>query len=81
MKNVKLTKPWELEFTSSSQVSWNSAETPNPSNGISPLLDSTIRAVKVTLEPRSTTVLIIGDLSINVVTPLTKIVSFPVPVR
>ena len=68
-------------MTSSNQVSWNSAETTNPCKGISPLLDSTIRAVKVTLEPRSTTVLIIGDLSINVVTPLTNIVSFPVPVK
>ena len=76
MKNVKLTSPWELELTSSNQVSWNSAETTNPCKGISPLLDSTIRAVKVTLEPRSTTVLIIGDLSINVVTPLTKIIGY-----
>ena len=81
IKNVKLTIPWELELTSGSQVSWNSAETSNPCNGRSPLLDSTIRAVKVTLEPLSATVLIIGFLSINVVTPLTNIVSLPVPVR
>ena len=78
---MKFTRPWELEFTSFSHVSWNSAATVNPSKGISALLDSTILADKVTLEPLSTTVLIIGDLSINVVTPLTKIVSFPVPVR
>mgnify|MGYP003311699088 CR=1 FL=1 len=62
-------------------MSWNSADTFNPCNGRSPLLDSTIRAVKVTLEPLSATVLMIGFLSINVVTPLTNMVSLPVPVR
>ena len=81
IKNVKFTNPWELEVTSFSHVSWNSAETSNPSNAKSSLLDSTNLAPNVTLVPLSTTTLSKGVLSLNVVIPLTKIVSFPVPVR
>ena len=78
---MKLTNPWPLVIPSVNHVSWNLAATSIPPTGRSLSENSVNRAPKVIEVPLSTTVCIIGVLSVNRVTPLTRIEALPVPVR
>ena len=78
---LKLITPAPLVCTGVSQVSWNLAVTVASSICLSLSLDSTRRAPKLIEEPLSTTVLMTGVLSMNWVTPRTRIEALPVPVR
>ena len=78
---MKLTNPWPLVIPSFNHVSWNLAPTSISPTARSLSENSVNRAPKVIDVPRSTTVWIIGVLSVNRVTPLTRIDALPVPVR
>ena len=79
--NEKFTTPAPLVWNSGSHVSWNFAPIVALPICLSLSLDSTSRAPKLIDVPLSTTVLMIGVLSTNWVTPRTSIVALPVPVR
>ena len=81
-ENVKLTTPCPFVGCSGvSHVSWNNAETDMSESCLSPSLDSTSFAPNGMDVPLSTSVLSRGFLSVNWVTPRTRMVSFPEPVR